>query len=82
MEAAEVGKNPSSFLENLHKLLVEEGECNTCKFINICYGYFKWPQKEYSCENVKALLKTVKEAADELRRDLATYHRPLGENRP
>jgi len=80
---AEVGQKPPFFLETfITKILVEKGECNKCEFINTCYGYFKWPQKEYDCENVKALLKTMKEAADELRKDLAAYHRPSGEDRP
>jgi len=82
LATADAGETPSSPLENFTKLLVQDGECTMCEFLNTCYGYFKWPRKEYACESVKALLKTVKEAANELRRDLATYHRPLGENRP
>ena len=56
-------KPPFSLETFIMKLLVEEGECNTCKFLNPCYGYFKWPRKDYVCEGVKALLKTVKMAA-------------------
>ncbi len=81
--AADVGQSPSSFLESLiTKLLVEEGECTTCEFLNNCYGYFKWPRKDYGCDGVKALLKTVKHAAQELKQDLATYHNASGEDRP
>jgi len=80
---ADVGRKPPYFLETfIIKLLVEEGECTTCEFLTNCSGYFKWPQKEYACENVKALLKVLKEAADELRKDLAAYHGPSGEARP
>jgi hypothetical protein len=79
--AANVEQNPSSFLETLiTKLLVEEGECTTCEFLTTCCGYFKWPRKDYACEGVKALLKTVKHAAQELKQDLAAYHKASGED--
>jgi hypothetical protein len=81
--AADVGQNPSSFLDTLiNKLLVEKGECTTCEFLNTCYGYFKWPCKDYACDGVKALLKTVKHTAQELKQDLAAYHNASGEDRP
>jgi hypothetical protein len=83
LAAAGVEQKLPFFLETfIMKLLVEEGECSTCKFINTCYGYFKWPRKEYACENVKALLRTVKKAAHDLRQDMAAYHKSSGENRP
>jgi hypothetical protein len=81
--AADVGQNPSSFLETLiTNLLVEKGECTTCEFLNNCYGYFKWPRKDYACDGVKTLLKAVKHAAKELKQDLAAYHNASGEDRP
>ena len=83
LAGAEVGQKPPFSLETfIMKLLVEGGDCNTCKFLNPCYGYFKWPRKDYACEGVKALLKTVKMAAHDLRQDMAAYHRPSGEDRP
>jgi hypothetical protein len=83
LAAAGVEQKLPFFLETfIMKLLVEEGECSTCKFINTCYGYFKWPRKDYACEGVKALLKTVKKAAHDLRQDIAAYHKPSGEDRP
>jgi hypothetical protein len=81
--AADMGQNPSSFLDTLiTKHLVEKGECTTCEFLNTCYGYFKWPRKDYACDGVKALLKTVKHAAQELKQDIAAYHNASGEDRP
>jgi hypothetical protein len=81
--AADVGQNPSSFLETfITNLLVEKGECTKCEFLNNCYGYFKWPRKDYACDGVKTLLKTVKHAAQELKQDLAAYHNASGEDRP
>ena len=77
------GQNPSAFLETLiTKLLGEKGECTTCEYLKTCRGYFKWPRKDYACESVKALFKTVKEATDELRQDLSAYQKTSGEDRP
>ena len=81
--AADVGQNPSSFLETfITNLLVEKGECTTCEFLKVCYGYFKWPRKDYACDGLKSLLKKVKQAAQELKQDLAAYHDASGEDRP
>ena len=83
LAGAEVGQKPPFSLETfIMKLLVEGGDCNMCKFLNPCYGYFKWPRKDYACEGVEVLLKTVKMAAHDLRQDMAAYHRPGGEDRP
>jgi len=80
--AADVGQNPSSFLETfITKLMVEKGECTACEFLTTCYGYFKWPFKDYACDGVKALLKTVKHAAYELRQDIAALHTASKEDR-
>jgi hypothetical protein len=80
---ADVGQKPPFFIETfIIKLLVEKGECATCELLNNCYGYFKWPRKDYTCEGVRALLKTVKKAAHDLRQDMAAYHKPSGDDRP
>src|SRR5262249_52543770 len=61
------------FVENHLKRLVEQGaECATCPWQKPCAGYFKWPDPTYSCEGVKRLFFTVREAADEIGRDLAS----------
>jgi hypothetical protein len=81
--AANVGQNPSSFLETLiTELLIKEGECTACEFLNSCYGYFKWPHKDYACDGVKTLLETMKHTAHELKQDMADYHKASGEHRP
>lgn len=51
-----------------------QGECAGCEFLMNCLGYFKWPRREYRCDGVKTLMCTLKEAADELRRDVASFH--------
>ena len=81
--AADVGQNPSFFLEPLiNKLLVKEGECAACEFFDACYGYFKWPHKDYACDGVKALLETLKHTAHELKQDIAAYHKASGKPHP
>jgi hypothetical protein len=69
-----------SFLENFNKeLLTEKRECCQCEFFEHCGGYFKWPDREFSCDNVKTLLRTLQEAAGELKRDLASFSASRGE---
>ena len=51
----------------------EEGECAGCEFLRHCRGYFKWPLREYRCDGVKALLRTLRGAAEELRTDIASF---------
>lgn len=48
----------------------EKSECDDCEFFDRCGGYFKWPNKDYSCAGVKTLFGTIRAAAAELRADL------------
>ena len=48
-------------------------ECDGCEFLEPCGGYFKWPNKEFDCEGVKALFSSLSLAAEELRNDLASF---------
>lgn len=48
----------------------EKSECDDCEFFDRCGGYFKWPNKDYSCDGVKTLFGTIRAAAAELRADL------------
>jgi hypothetical protein len=48
-------------------------ECTTCDSWTVCGGYFKWPRPEFDCRGVKAVFRTLANAADEIRRDLSTY---------
>ncbi len=64
----------ASSLDDIQKdLLAERGECNGCEFWAQCGGYFKWPRREFECEGVKQILHTLRAAADELRKDVATF---------
>jgi hypothetical protein len=51
----------------------EKSECDTCEFFACCGGYFKWPDKEFSCEGVKTLFGTLNGAAEELRTDVNAF---------
>jgi hypothetical protein len=51
----------------------EQSECDGCEFLDCCGGYFKWPDRQFSCAGVKTLFGTLKGAAEELRCDLDTY---------
>ena len=53
------------------ELAGEKSECDDCEFFVRCGGYFKWPNKDFSCEGVKTLFGTMRAAAAELRTDLS-----------
>jgi len=64
----------STFLDDLRlELLTERGECSTCSFFTNCIGYFKFPDRKYSCTYVKELLTILKEAGSELRQQFGRY---------
>ncbi|MBZ4193047.1 MAG: hypothetical protein LAE24_01895 [Candidatus Contendobacter sp.] len=53
------------------QVLATAEECRTCEFLKSCGGYFKWPRRDYDCAGVKRVFGLLREAAAELRRDLA-----------
>jgi hypothetical protein len=55
-------------------------ECDSCEFFDRCGGYFKWPDKNFSCEGVKTLFDTMRTAAAQLRTDLSRV--PLAQGAP
>jgi hypothetical protein len=63
-----------TFLGQLRRaLLAEDTECRTCDFWGTCAGYFKWPRRDYECGGVKALFRTLRAAAADLRSDVAKF---------
>ncbi len=68
--------NASSLDDFQKALLAEQGECCGCEFWLRCGGYFKWPRREFACDGVKAIFHNLREAADELRKDVAAYSEP------
>jgi hypothetical protein len=68
-----VENSPAEFVENHLKSLLEQGaECAACPWQQSCRGYFKWPDRGYSCEGIKDLFSIIQAAADEMTRDLAS----------
>jgi hypothetical protein len=65
----------SPFVQRLRgELPAEKDECAGCEFLVNCRAYFKWPRSEYRCDGVKMLLRTLRDAAGELREDVASFH--------
>lgn len=63
-----------AFVTNLTtEVLAGQSECSHCEFFPNCGGYFKWPRKEYSCDGVKTVFHTLREAAGELAHDLTDF---------
>jgi hypothetical protein len=61
-----------SFVEDRLRTLLDQGaECASCPWQQVCRGYFKWPDPDYSCGGVKRLFSLIDAAADEIKRDLA-----------
>jgi hypothetical protein len=52
------------------ELLAAHAECEGCELFGHCSGYFKWPERGYSCAGIRSLFATISEAAGELRRDM------------
>jgi hypothetical protein len=48
-------------------------ECHECEFVDRCRGYFKFPDRNYNCDGVKRMFRTVARAAHDVRADLASY---------
>ena len=57
------------------QMLLEKSECNDCEFFLRCRSYFKWPDKTYECTGVKKLFRTLGNAAEELKQDLAGFQK-------
>lgn len=55
------------------ELVAARGECSKCEFLENCFGYFKWPKREYRCDGVKGLFQALKDAAHQLKKDLAAF---------
>lgn len=72
-EIAAEGNATSFGTKFREELLAEKGECCACDFFQNCCGYFKWPDKAFPCEGVKSLFQTLKNAAGELKQDLAGF---------
>jgi hypothetical protein len=69
------------FLDRFKATLQDRGtECSGCPHFPSCGGFFKWPDPNYSCVEVKGVLDTIRLAAAELRTDLTAFERLRGES--
>lgn len=74
-----LGGDGASFVtRHKAKLLAAGAECCGCDFFDTCAGYFKLPSSQYECGGVRRLLQSLREAAQELTRDLAALPRRKG----
>ncbi len=63
-------ESPDSVEVRRDRLVQEGAECAGCSLLPWCVGWFKWPNPDYDCADVRALFGKVEQAADELRADL------------
>ena len=62
------------FVEDFNsQLMAEKRECDACDYYIRCGGYFKWPDRSYSCEGIKKLFHSLRTAAAELQCDLNSF---------
>lgn len=54
-------------------LLDDHTECHDCDYFTNCQGYFKWPDRNYSCDGIKNMFATLEAATNDVRNDLAQY---------
>lgn len=67
-------KELNSFQFELTKrVLSPESECSSCEFFLNCGGYFKWPDRDFSCGGIKRVFRRLRDAAFELHDDLSLY---------
>jgi hypothetical protein len=64
---------PEFVREHLASLINEGAECATCPWQQPCAGYFKWPDRGYSCAGVKTLFAHIHTAAEEIGQELAAF---------
>lgn len=61
-----------TFVQDHLAALIDGGkECQQCPWQELCQGYFKYPDPDYSCDNIVQIFEQLKAAADEIEQDLA-----------
>jgi len=83
LAGVEAGPGAAGFVERWASHLLGAGaECAECPFFAPCRGYFKWPRPDYDCAGVRDLFRTLEQAADALRADLAAASRIRSDSNP
>src|SRR5215510_6522734 len=63
-----------SFRVTLTDRVLSDGEeCLSCEFFPECGGYFKWPDRNFSCAGIKRIFRKLQNEANELQDDLSSY---------
>jgi hypothetical protein len=82
LEGITLGADWGSVLVDYQRaLLAQGGECKGCEFWDNCGGYFKWPEKQYRCDGVKSLFRSLKDGAAELQLQLKSFEKSQGGTR-
>lgn len=63
-------ESPDSVNVRRDRLVADGAECAGCSLLPWCAGWFKWPDPDYNCADVRNLFGKVEQAAAELRADL------------
>jgi hypothetical protein len=75
------GEGLDSFRFTLIERVLSNGEeCASCEFFPECGGYFKWPNRNFSCEGIRHVLHKLQGAANELHDDLESF--PIASTEP
>lgn len=53
--------------------IAERQECHECEFLDRCRSYFKYPDKDYNCDGIKRVFRSLANAAAEVKHDLESY---------
>jgi len=73
-DGVRIAGSVTGFIDSFAQNLIDErGECSNCEFFSRCHGYFKWPKKDYSCDGVRRIFRTLVTATNEIHRDLAGH---------
>ncbi len=71
-DADETLHHSEDFVEaHLRDLIERQAECATCRWQNLCAGYFKQPDPAYDCSGIKSIFASLETAANEINGDLS-----------
>jgi hypothetical protein len=77
VEPVESALVPEEFVANRFNHLIASGsECAACPWQEICQGYFKWPDANYSCAGIKLLFSKLEQTTAEMQRALGSLTPP------
>lgn len=64
----EISGRPEDFLDDYRfEIMAQQGECSVCRYFTQCVGYFKFPDRAYSCKAIQRIFSKLKGAANEIK---------------